>query len=201
MNLAPKQRGFTMIELMISVVVGLVVSGAAVLLVAAIVKSNAETLRASRLTQELRATTEIISRELRRARSVCDPIANVDQSSRTTSYNTIDTATASCLKLAYETSCDATPTGHYWTFGLVSGSVRMASSSSSAPACPASGSSTISSAAVNVTALSFSHSGDDYTITITGQPTYRPTTTDSATLATLTRSYTQHVQIRSASIP
>ena len=70
-------RGFSLIELMVAMVAGLLVSGAAIALIVAMIKSNAETIRATRLTQELRTTAEVIARNLRRARSVTDPIANV----------------------------------------------------------------------------------------------------------------------------
>ena len=207
MNRACKQRGFTMIELMVAVVVGLVVSGAAVLLVASIVKSNSETLRATRLTQELRATTEVIARDLRRARSVSDPITNVDlaSASQITGCNAINTATAGCVQIGYD--CDTTTTGVFRTFGLVGNSVKLVTGTASLVACPTTSTGiTISSPAVKITGLTFSpatsnDTGDtDYTITVAGQLVYQPAVSNSVTLATLSRSYTQHVRIRAAAV-
>ena len=84
-----RQRGVSLIEMMIALVAGLVVSGAALALVLATMKSNSETIKATRLTQELRATADVIARDLRRARSVTDPIANVDVATSLQTCNTI----------------------------------------------------------------------------------------------------------------
>lgn len=68
------RRGFSLVELMVALVVGLVVIGAVLALVVSIMKSNRETLQATRLNQELRATLAVIANDLRRARSVDDPL-------------------------------------------------------------------------------------------------------------------------------
>ena len=65
--------GFSLVELMVALVAGLVVVGAVLALVVSIMKSNRETLQATRLNQELRATLAVIANDLRRARSVDDP--------------------------------------------------------------------------------------------------------------------------------
>ena len=51
MQFRNSQRGVTLIEMMIALVVGLLVSAAALALVASIVKSNADTVRATRLSR------------------------------------------------------------------------------------------------------------------------------------------------------
>jgi type II secretory pathway pseudopilin PulG len=64
----PKQaRGFSLVELMISIVAGLLLISALLAFTVSSVKSNAEFVTATRLTQELRSVIDFASRELRRA--------------------------------------------------------------------------------------------------------------------------------------
>jgi prepilin-type N-terminal cleavage/methylation domain-containing protein len=72
-------RGFSLIELMVALVVGLIVSAAAISFVVSVAKANSEDIQVTRLTQELRSVSEVITREIRRARFVSDPIGNVAQ--------------------------------------------------------------------------------------------------------------------------
>lgn len=74
-----RAAGFTLIELMVALVVGLIVTIAAVGFVVSVAKANSEDIRITRLTQELRSLSEIASREIRRARYVADPVANIGQ--------------------------------------------------------------------------------------------------------------------------
>ncbi len=60
-------RGFGLIELMVSVVPGLVVSGAAVAFVLSSLSSNTEFVRSARFNQDLRSNMDFVTRELRRA--------------------------------------------------------------------------------------------------------------------------------------
>ena len=60
-------RGFGLIELMVSVVPGLVVSGAAVAFVLSSLDSNTDFVRSARFNQDLRSNMDFVTRELRRA--------------------------------------------------------------------------------------------------------------------------------------
>jgi prepilin-type N-terminal cleavage/methylation domain-containing protein len=64
---ARAMRGFSLIELMIALVVGLVVSGAVLAFTLASMKSNSEYILSTRLTQELRNSMDLVTRDLRRA--------------------------------------------------------------------------------------------------------------------------------------
>ncbi len=64
---ASKQHGFSLVELMISITVGLVVLGGVVSIFSSSVKSNADALRMTRLNQELQATMSMMTRDIRRA--------------------------------------------------------------------------------------------------------------------------------------
>jgi Tfp pilus assembly protein PilW len=60
-------RGFGLVELMISIVPGLVVSGAAVAFVVSTLSSNTNFVRSTRFNQDLRSNMDFVTRELRRA--------------------------------------------------------------------------------------------------------------------------------------
>lgn len=62
-----KARGFSLAELMIALAAGLVVSAAAVAFVMSSMKSNGDYVISTRLTQELRNTLDLVTRDLRRA--------------------------------------------------------------------------------------------------------------------------------------
>ena len=99
------QGGFTLIEMMVALVIGLIVSGAAIAFLVSIAKVNKENLQVTRLTQELRAVSEVINREVRRARYVSDPIGNVAQGGAAPIINDqiyIDNAGGlGCISVAY----------------------------------------------------------------------------------------------------
>lgn len=62
-----KQSGFSIVELMISLVAGLIVIGAVGTFLLSSFRSNSEFIAATRLTQDLRNANDFIGRELRRA--------------------------------------------------------------------------------------------------------------------------------------
>jgi prepilin-type N-terminal cleavage/methylation domain-containing protein len=61
------QRGFSVIELMVSLIAGLIVSGAVLAFTVSSLQANTEYVRSTRLTQNLREVIDYASRELRRA--------------------------------------------------------------------------------------------------------------------------------------
>jgi len=72
-------RGFSLIELMISVTIGLIVAAGAVKLIVAIDQANTETIQSTRLTQELRSLAAVIAADIKRSQRLQDPIADVAQ--------------------------------------------------------------------------------------------------------------------------
>lgn len=62
-----KPPGFSLVELMVAIVIGLVVVGGVISIFASAVKSHTDNLRMTRLNQELRTTINLMTRELRRA--------------------------------------------------------------------------------------------------------------------------------------
>ena len=101
------QSGMTLVELMIALTLGLIVVGGALGLIVSMMKSNNDTIRAARLTQELRAMADIATVEIRRARSLADPLANVGEGANAfTTCNAI-TPSAGNTCLAFAFNCNA----------------------------------------------------------------------------------------------
>jgi prepilin-type N-terminal cleavage/methylation domain-containing protein len=68
MNLpATNARGFSLVELMVALAAGLIVSAAVVAFLMSSFRSNADYVVSTRLTQELRNTLDLVSRDLRRS--------------------------------------------------------------------------------------------------------------------------------------
>lgn len=64
---ATKQTGFSLIELMIAMTIGLFILGGTVAIFGALTRVSSETLRASRLNHDLRSTMELMVADIRRA--------------------------------------------------------------------------------------------------------------------------------------
>jgi len=62
-----RPKGFSLIELMIALVLGLIVIGGVLAFTMSSLRSNADFVQSTRLTQELRSSIDFISRDLRRA--------------------------------------------------------------------------------------------------------------------------------------
>lgn len=62
-----RRRGFSLVELMIALAAGLIVSTAAVAFLMSSFRSNSEYVQSTKLTQELRSSMDLITRDLRRA--------------------------------------------------------------------------------------------------------------------------------------
>ena len=148
---ALSSRGFSLVELMVALVAGLIVTGAVLALVVAIMKSNRQTVQATRLNQELRATLAVIASDLRRARSVADPLSTAVAAGGNP-YKAISTATGSCVIYGY----DGASNGPWHLIKLDSGAVVMQGLASRPASCSPGGTSTpLGSRQVDVTALSF----------------------------------------------
>lgn len=107
MRSSRSQRGFSLIELMVALVVGLIVSGALLAFTISSVRANAEFVRAARLTQELRTIGQFVDSELRRAGYDEDSLAYVAGTTATkfSAFSPIlldTTAGANCVIYAYD---------------------------------------------------------------------------------------------------
>lgn len=72
-----RQRGFTLVEMMVSLVVGLVVAGMALSLYSAILRANATAMQLSMLNQSLQAVLDLVSRDVQRAGYMANAAQNL----------------------------------------------------------------------------------------------------------------------------
>lgn len=180
--LTPKAgvRGFSLVELMVALVVGLIVVGAVLALVVSIMTSNRETLQATRLNQELRATLATIANDLRRARSVDDPLT-VAMAAGGNPYAAISTATAGCVVYAY----DGALGGPWHLIKMASGAILLQAAATRPTDCSGGGSPVrLGSEQVEITSLEFTPS------TTTGTP---PQPTDESLVRAVTVTITGHL--------
>ncbi len=94
--------GFGLIEMMIALVLGLIVSGSVIAFIGSVVRANAQTIRVTRLNQELRSVSEVIGHELRRARALSDPLVDIGNPSGATHVSSIGiSVNGSCITYGY----------------------------------------------------------------------------------------------------
>lgn len=72
-----KQRGFTLVEMMISLVIGLVVASMALGLYSAIMRANATAMQLSQLNQSLQAVLDLVSRDIQRSGYMANAAQNL----------------------------------------------------------------------------------------------------------------------------
>jgi Tfp pilus assembly protein PilW len=91
-----KQKGITLIELMIALILALLVTAAILTIFISNVKSSAENVQMMQLNQELRAAMNFMSDELKRH--------GYSSNSSSAAMNTLNTATAGCVIYGYTAS-------------------------------------------------------------------------------------------------
>jgi type IV pilus assembly protein PilW len=164
--------GFSLVELLVAMALGLIVIGAVIALVLSIIQSNNQTIQTTRLTQELRATAAVIAADVRRARGAADPLAAAKQGNPFATIfldgvaNPPDGTTGSCLSYGY---AGASGGGfHVIRRDTVNGKVLLGQASTAAGAdCNLVGE-RLSSDQINIESLTFAVSGRQVTISLTG---------------------------------
>jgi len=99
-----KQSGITLIEMMIAMVLGLIVTGTIITIFISNVKSTTETVKMTRLNQELRTVMNFMADELKRAGYSADPDADFFMDS----YVVDVTSGAECVLYAYDVNANGT---------------------------------------------------------------------------------------------
>jgi hypothetical protein len=124
---------------MISLVLGLIVTGAVLALIASIIRSNGETIQTTRLTQELRSLSDVLAMEVRRARGIGDPLANVGSGGvdPVSACDLEPVPSATCVQVGY--NCNlvgvAATVGEYRTFSYQGDQLLLATAVNAPPAC------------------------------------------------------------------
>lgn len=195
-GIAARAAGFSLVELMVALVLGLVVSAAVVALVVAIIHANRQSLQATRLNQELRATLALVANDLRRARAVDDPLS-VAVAAGGNPYRAVSTATAGCVVYAYDGAID----GPWHVIRLDAGRVVLQGAAAKPASCtPAGTPEVIGSSQVEITRLDFTPTttaADEelvraITVTIAGR-----LVDDDRSIGGVTRTMAQTVYVRS----
>jgi len=182
-----KAAGFSLIELMVALVVGLIVVGAVLALIVSMIRANNQTIQATRLTQELRATAMVIASDLKRARGVSDPFAAAKVP--IAAINTIDVSTPNCIIYGYQGASG----GNYRVIHLnANNKVVLGATNTPASATCAIAGNVLSSAQVRIGSMTFSLAGREIDVTLTGTLANPNSGTDA-----ITRTLTQTVFVRS----
>ncbi|SME94202.1 PilW family protein [Pseudogulbenkiania subflava] len=132
-----RQRGISLIELMVSVGISLVLLLGMTSFLTTSLKSNTSTMKAARLNQELRAIMLLISRDVRRAGYWGNASSGVGVGSAAYSnpFGTVNVATPGCLLYSYDRDGDGSQ-GSAEQYGvLLSGGVALLRSGGSDYSC------------------------------------------------------------------
>ncbi len=180
-----RSAGFSLVELMVAMVLALIVIGAVIALVLSMMRANNQTISATRLTQELRATAALIEADLRRAGGVVDPLTSATSNGGQpdTTLATINTATAGCIRYSYA----GAEGGNFHAVSLQNGAVFLDAGAAAADAT-CDGGTRLSSPQVSITGLTFTRTGRRVDVTLNGR---------LANNADIRRTYTQSVYVRS----
>lgn len=190
------RSGFTLVELMVALVLALIVTAAVVALVVAIIHANRQTLQSTRLNQELRATLAVIANDLRRARSVEDPLS-VAVAAGGNPYRAVSTETANCVVYAYDGAIGGPWHVIRWDAGRV---VLQGAATRPADCTPAGTPEVLGSNQVEITSLTFTPLTTvaneelvrSITVTISGR-----LVDDDQSISSITRTMAQTVYVRS----
>lgn len=123
-------KGFSLIELMVAMVAGLVVIGAIVVFTAATAQSSSANIRSTKVMQNLRSAMSLIEREIRRsgfderaltfADACSDP--TVAAKCPISNFNQLLVVNSSCIIVAYDNAANSSPgtlgAGEYHAFRL-----------------------------------------------------------------------------------
>ena len=187
--------GFSLIELMVAMVLGLIVIGSVIALVLSMMRANNQTIASTRLTQELRALAALMSNDLRRAGGVIDPltVATANAGNPNNPFAVIDTATAGCIRYSYANA----EGGNFHAINLSNGAVFMVAAAANGDAECADAVTRLSSQQVTITGLTFQRQSPCGTADAAGR-CIRLTLTGRLTGdAAITRRYTQDIYVRS----
>lgn len=159
-TLRARAAGFTLIEMMVAIVLGLLVVGAVLAFIVSLVRANSETVLSTRLNQELRATMALISNDVRRARGLMDPIAAVGQGGVVANpYSAIDLATANCMRYSYAETTGGATNYRAVRLDAATGKVVMVRANTAGGATCNSAGTALNTDGIEITGLTFNNPG------------------------------------------
>jgi len=114
MKMFHSERGFSLIEMMVAMVAGLIVIGAVVVFTVATAQSSTTNIHSVRVMQNLRSSLSLIEREIRRsgynqkALSFAGQCVSATGVCPISGFNTLAVVSATCLVVSYDNSANAT---------------------------------------------------------------------------------------------
>lgn len=186
-----KQTGFTLIEILIALVLGLIVISAIIGIYSSTITGSKNTVNAARLNYDLESVMSLMVNDIRRAGYWGSASVGADSSTNpfTTGAANIQIPTTSCILYSYDADNIPTPgNGEYYGFKLQSGAIRI--HSSNAPETTTNCTATTGWTAltvqesVNVTALTFTAAYKCLNVTAT--TSFNTTCAAAATAGNLT---------------
>lgn len=213
-------RGFSLIEMMVAIVIGLIVVAGATALIVAINQSNSQTIQYTRINQELRSLADVITNEIKRTRRLHDPISSVSQGSVASgNFDLVDASTAGCILYGYQDATLNDPSktldavNNYRVISFTNSKVMVYSTTDATKWTCANANSSgtaLNSPQIKITSLTFScptgmgstaakETCNEIDLTIQGQLTTGELG-DKSGFNSITRSYTQPIYIRSGAV-
>jgi prepilin-type N-terminal cleavage/methylation domain-containing protein len=102
MHAIPRQaRGFSLVELMVALVAGLIVIGSVLAFTVSTVRAYNENIQSTRLTQDLRTSMNLVMRELRRAGFDADSVTRVLSASNPSAFTAM-AVNGECVTYQYD---------------------------------------------------------------------------------------------------
>lgn len=131
-----KSAGFSMVELMVSITVGLIVMAGVIGLFVNTVKASSDAIKMTRLNQELRAAMDVMTRDIRRSGYWANASSTIGPPATSTAnnnpfdiidVNTTDGVANSCITYSYDADSDGdatVPDDEMFGFRLKTGAVQ-----------------------------------------------------------------------------
>lgn len=103
-----RQAGFSLVEMMVAIVAGLIVIGAALAFTVSTVRAYSEHIKSTRFSQELRTGMNLMVRELRRTGYDAASTSRVSTDLNPTEFRNLATPATGCIVYGYDQQQDGT---------------------------------------------------------------------------------------------
>lgn len=132
-----RQRGFSLVELMVGLVAGMIVVGAVSSFTVATLRASSQNIQSSRLTQDLRTTMALVTRELRRSGYDGNAVQNLGSGSSLSNFTALEAppfGPAGCISYQYTRDVGAAP---FRAIRMNGGALEMGTSNATISNCNA----------------------------------------------------------------
>ncbi|HEY8157366.1 MAG TPA: prepilin-type N-terminal cleavage/methylation domain-containing protein [Methylobacter sp.] len=123
-----KQNGYTLIELMIAIAIGLIVVGATIAIYITAVGSSSSTIKSARLNHDLEAVMALMINDIKRSGYWSGAVAGADSRNNpfTAATTNINIPISTCILYSYDASNDGVvDANEYYGFKLINNTINM----------------------------------------------------------------------------